>query len=236
MPRSHVAARPRKKLRGSPRERLLQAATEVFTSRGYAATSVREIVERAEVTKPVLYYHFTNKEGIYLALVGQLLAEFEDRLAEGREHEGSALERVTAMCTDLFDLVLERIDVVRFFYAVFYGPPQSAPFFEFQVFPRHFRAAISGALRGGFASGELKRRPIVHVTTSVEAMLNIATEIALTEPERQFSSGDLARLISLLFEGIATKPRTIAPRSTTNRVRTRGAVNAPAPLLHLPNS
>jgi AcrR family transcriptional regulator len=210
-------------LSGAPRERLLAAATELFTTRGYAATSVREIVERAGVTKPVLYYHFASKEGIYLALVDQLLTDFETRLAEGRRHEGSARERVIAMCCDLYDLVLERIEVVRFFYAVFYGPPQSAPFFEFQVFPRHFREAIESALRDGFSAGELRAHPTEHVTTSVEAMLNIATEIALAEPHRGFSSVDLAGLLGLLFDGIAAantkraRPHRVAPRARRAR-------------------
>ena len=43
------------------RERLLSGATELFASKGYAATTVREIVERAGVTKPVLYYYFRSK-------------------------------------------------------------------------------------------------------------------------------------------------------------------------------
>jgi TetR/AcrR family transcriptional regulator len=38
------------------RKRLLKAALELFTKKGFAATSVREIVEIAGVTKPVLYY------------------------------------------------------------------------------------------------------------------------------------------------------------------------------------
>lgn len=216
MPRSPVRSRPRRKLSGSPQQRLLLAATEIFTSRGYAATSVREIVERAGVTKPVLYYHFTSKEGIYLALVGQLLGDFEALLAEGREHRGSARERVTAMCVDLYELVLERLDVVRFFYAVFYGAPQSAPYFEFQDFPNRFREAIQAALRDGLAGGEVRDRPIADVTTAVEAMLNIATEIALTEPNRKFSSDDLARLISLLFDGIG-EPEKVKARGARKR-------------------
>ncbi|MBW2208934.1 MAG: helix-turn-helix transcriptional regulator, partial [Deltaproteobacteria bacterium] len=44
---------------------LLEAATALFAQKGYAGTSVREIVERAGVTKPVLYYYFENKEGLF---------------------------------------------------------------------------------------------------------------------------------------------------------------------------
>jgi TetR/AcrR family transcriptional regulator len=226
LPRSQLRFRPRRKLSGSPQQRLLLAATEIFTSRGYAASSVREIVERAGVTKPVLYYHFSSKEGIYLALVEQLLSDFETLLAEGREHRGSVRERVTAMCTDLYALVLDRLDVVRFFYAVFYGAPQSAPFFEFQVFPQRFRETIQSALRDGLASGELRDKSIADVTTAVEAMLNIATEIALTEPNRKFSTDDLARLIGLLFDGVA-EPATAKAASRRSRPRRNRARGAP---------
>ncbi|HYM61308.1 MAG TPA: TetR/AcrR family transcriptional regulator [Thermoanaerobaculia bacterium] len=190
----------------SPRDRLLVAATALFTSRGYAGTSVREIVEHAGVTKPVLYYYFGNKEGIYRALVAQLLSEFEARLAEGQEHRGSLRDRVTAVCVDLFRLVEQRLDAVRFLYGVYYGPPQSAPPFDLDIFPRRFRATLEKAVREGIAAGELRRLRAEDVITAIEAMLNIGVEAALTEPERHFSNKDLTRLIDLLFTGAAATP------------------------------
>ena len=57
----------------SVRQRLMDSAVLLFTTRGYAATSVREIVEMAGVTKPALYYHFESKEGIYLAILDELV-------------------------------------------------------------------------------------------------------------------------------------------------------------------
>jgi AcrR family transcriptional regulator len=52
------------------RERLLETAIGMFAEKGYAGTSVREIVERAGVSKPVLYYYFQSKEGLFLAILG----------------------------------------------------------------------------------------------------------------------------------------------------------------------
>ena len=63
------------------RERLLAAAIELFTGQGYAATSVREIVAAAGVTKPALYYWFGSKEGLYLALVGSIAPLYEEQVA-----------------------------------------------------------------------------------------------------------------------------------------------------------
>jgi len=64
------------------RERLLSAALVLFTQRSYAAASVREICAAAGVTKPVLYYYFKSKEGLYLELMEGANTQFEDTVAQ----------------------------------------------------------------------------------------------------------------------------------------------------------
>ncbi len=49
--------------------RIARVAAQLFATLGYDATSVRNIVEAAEVTKPTLYYHFQSKEGLAHALL-----------------------------------------------------------------------------------------------------------------------------------------------------------------------
>jgi len=46
---------------------LLDVAEQVFLERGYAATSMDDVAERAGVSKPVLYDHFGSKEGLLVA-------------------------------------------------------------------------------------------------------------------------------------------------------------------------
>ena len=53
-------------LEPNARQRLLETATELFADRGYAGTSVREIVDRAGVSKPVLYYYKKVKRGFFM--------------------------------------------------------------------------------------------------------------------------------------------------------------------------
>ena len=56
-------------LEPNARQRLLEMATKLFAEKGYAGTSVREIVDRAGVSKPVLYYYFKSKEGLFYAIL-----------------------------------------------------------------------------------------------------------------------------------------------------------------------
>ena len=60
------------------REAIRTAAIELFSSKGFAATSTREICDRAKVTKPVLYYHFHSKDVLYQ----RLLADASKAIAE----------------------------------------------------------------------------------------------------------------------------------------------------------
>ena len=53
------------------RERILEAALQLFSSQGYRATSVREIGSEAGVSTGNVYHHFPDKETIYLTLLNQ---------------------------------------------------------------------------------------------------------------------------------------------------------------------
>ncbi len=53
------------------RERLIEAARELFWVQGFEATSVAEILEKAEVNSGSLYYYFSSKEELLLAVLEQ---------------------------------------------------------------------------------------------------------------------------------------------------------------------
>jgi AcrR family transcriptional regulator len=59
------------------RERILEAARELFAERGYAGTSIRDIAERLDMTKAALYYHFPGKQDVLAALVEPWLLEID---------------------------------------------------------------------------------------------------------------------------------------------------------------
>ncbi|MDR7311325.1 AcrR family transcriptional regulator [Nocardioides luteus] len=54
---------------GTPREQVLEAAALLFTSKGFAATSTREIAEAVGIRQASLYYHFAGKDEILAALL-----------------------------------------------------------------------------------------------------------------------------------------------------------------------
>lgn len=72
---------PVEQLRSQTRhQRILDAATLVFSHRGYRDTSVDQIAEASDTSKGGVYFHFPNKEAIFLALLDRMAALLRDRL------------------------------------------------------------------------------------------------------------------------------------------------------------
>jgi TetR/AcrR family transcriptional regulator len=194
------------------RERLMTAATDLFNRKGYASTSVREIVEAAGVTKPVLYYHFGNKEGLYLALFQETFAALLGLLSDARNHEGTARERIAYLCDQAYVFHAAHLPLVRVMYSIYYGPPQGAPPFDFDATHHAFQAQTAEILEEGIRKGELKPMPVEQAMWAVMGALNIAMEVDLCHPEQSLGREGLARLIGTIFDGLA------APHAAGRRV------------------
>jgi AcrR family transcriptional regulator len=73
----------------SPRERLLDAAMELFYAEGVQSVGIDRVIERAGVAKASLYSTFGSKEGLVLAYLGRrhelVMAQINARLAEAEE-------------------------------------------------------------------------------------------------------------------------------------------------------
>lgn len=57
------------------RDLLVAIARERFTSQGYAATSIEDIVQRAGVAKGALYHHFSGKDALFRAVYEAVQAD-----------------------------------------------------------------------------------------------------------------------------------------------------------------
>jgi len=80
--------RPKKDNAHDARREILAAAEKCFGSAGFAGTSVQHIIDETPFSKPVIYYHFGNKEGLYFAVLEEAYKEcyaVMDELPENEE-------------------------------------------------------------------------------------------------------------------------------------------------------
>ena len=197
--------RGKKGLPPAARQRLLNAAAELFNSKGYAATTVREIVIAAGVTKPVLYYYFQNKEGIFLELMRGTYGKFNQLIDSVRFEKGSAREKLVRFIDQSFCLFLEEIKTVRLMYSLYYGPHQGAPFFDFDIYHRKYQEAIRGLVEEGIRRKEFRGEDPEDMTWAIIAAINVAIEVELGHSDLSLGREGLARVLSLIFLGLGSE-------------------------------
>jgi TetR/AcrR family fatty acid metabolism transcriptional regulator len=86
-------------------QRILDAAAEVFATKGYHGTLVDEIAAEADTSKGGVYFHFPNKQAIFLALLDRLadiLRERVDTAVAAREHPIERAETALRVVLETF--------------------------------------------------------------------------------------------------------------------------------------
>jgi len=87
------------------RSRILEAAVNVFASKGYHDTKVDDIVNQSQTSKGSFYFYFPSKQDIFMALVDTFADLLENRLRERLSLELSGTARVDAalrVCLEIF--------------------------------------------------------------------------------------------------------------------------------------
>ena len=100
--------------RDQRRAQLLDAANEVFTSKGYHAAAMDDIAEAAGVSKPVLYQHFPSKLDLYLALLDSSCERLVEIVTEALASTDHNADRVVATMGAFYEFVSSSAGEFRF--------------------------------------------------------------------------------------------------------------------------
>jgi AcrR family transcriptional regulator len=90
------------------KERIERVATRQFARYGFDGTSIRQIVAEARVTKPVLYYYFKDKRGLYLSLLGGAVAPLCDEVERVADGGGPPVKQMESIIVAFLRFYRER--------------------------------------------------------------------------------------------------------------------------------
>ena len=93
-PRKVFASRRRDP--ATKREAVLKTAAQLFLEKSYGRTSMNDVADRLNITKPALYHYFNNKEDILLECYRLGVGLIEETLNEIADHGGNGLQKVEA--------------------------------------------------------------------------------------------------------------------------------------------
>ena len=99
------------------KERILAAAMEMFSQKGYDGTNIRELTASLGLVKSAMYRHFESKEEIWNALLDEMIAYYAERFGspERLPDVPDSLEELVTMTMRMVDFTIhdERIVMTR---------------------------------------------------------------------------------------------------------------------------
>jgi len=153
--------------RSSTRERVIQAADRLWGLNGARGASLDDIAREASVTKPTVYYYFSDKSALFTAVICSVLEEHGAGLKTAAHRGGRARERLISA---LAFLVSARCSGPRLLRdgGITLTVDQTSQ--ARSAFFRHFFSPLQQILDDGVQAGELRQLDTAFAT---QALLNL---------------------------------------------------------------
>lgn len=180
----------RRKHPTGPKERIVASAARLFMQQGFAATSVRQIGEDAQVSQSSLYYHIDSKAQLLKLLHESFLTDMLAQLAAADSANDTATEKLRAMIHVVISIIEHHHAEVTVFLR------------EGHALPRDLRKKViaqrdlvderfDGVLRLGVSSGEFRSDLDVHMARlAILGMCNWAYQWFTPDGQSSQTIGD----------------------------------------------
>lgn len=131
------------------RERILEAAVELFSTRGYAGAGVDRLAERSGIAKTAIYYHFGNKEGLLAAVLERAATHWIEGIEQAARQAGAPLERLDRALAGMRAMLEERPWILKLFHILALEVADEKPEIRatLQAILRKARGAIVSGMR-----------------------------------------------------------------------------------------
>lgn len=161
----------REAARTPSREKLLDAAEELFALRGLGGVGLAEVAERAGLGKASLFHHFPSKAQLYCAVMARVLTTLDDALVRALADGGSPVTRLDRWVDTVIDVLDENRAYPRLLVRVLveddelpYGLAEGK---EAADAVRRIGTTAVRLLHEGMAVGEFRRASAGHVLQSI---------------------------------------------------------------------
>ncbi len=137
------------------RQVILTESGRLFVDHGYHGLSMREVAEAVGVSKAALYYHFRDKEDLFMAVLISNLDRIELVINEARQAPTTRL-RIEQMVRTIFQRAPEQRAIIRLASQEMDQLSATARAEFSRVYHEKFIGQVEEIMREGIASGELR--------------------------------------------------------------------------------
>ncbi len=184
------------------RARIMEEATRLFVTRGYHGISMREIAEAVGVSKAGLYYHFKDKEDLFIAILTANLEQIDRIITEARATEETTRAQIGQIIQAILGQAPHQRAIIRLASQEMEHLSQTAREQFDQLYRAKFIDQLAAILREGSARGEL--RPI-NASAATWILLGMAYPYLYPSQARSVEAVQDAveAIVSIFFDGVA---------------------------------
>ena len=185
------------------RTALRAAARQLFTERGYAATSTTEIVERAGVTRGALYHHFAAKDELFRAVFEQLEGEVTKHVAQEALTSDDPLEQLRrgtrAYLDACIDPAVQRVVLLD-------GPSVLGWETWQEIEQRYGYGLVLAGVEAAIAAGLISAQPVEPLAHVLFGALTEAGMVVARADEPRTARADMEAAMDRLLDGLRAAP------------------------------
>lgn len=216
-------------------DELLTAALEEFNSQGYEQASINTILNKAGMSKGQFYYHFKNKEGLYLALIEMMIGRKKAFLAQ--------LMRPEDFHADIFTIFKTQVRHSMAFataypavnrFAESFLREKGNPIYAKALAIHNFEdnQAMNQLIETAYANGDFRRDlPLPFIKKTIGYLFTHFGDIVKQDSNEWLYENveeDLTYLIDFMKDGLARQAQTEVGETAGKSIGSSTAVPAPA--------
>jgi AcrR family transcriptional regulator len=184
------------------RERIMEEAARLFVDRGYNGISMRELAQATGISKAGLYYHFQDKEDLFLAILNENLDQMGAIIRRCRQAGGSAREQISAVMREIFASAPEQRSIIRLANQEMANLSQQARTAFARIYQDKFIGQLAAIFQEGMDRHEL--RPMgVQITTWVLLGMMYPFFYPSHSRESTGSDGIIETILTIFFDGVS---------------------------------
>ena len=181
------------------RKALVEAATELFATKGFADTSIEDVVREARVTKGALYHHFAGKAELFREVVDQVQADVLAAVYESGSSTKDPLERLVRGTGAFLDACLDP----RMQRICMREAPVVLGWEEWRdIDAKHSFGMTKDALRKAMEAGAITRQPVEPLARVLIGALNEAAFYVARADDPRRARREVGRTIRAFLEGL----------------------------------
>lgn len=192
----------RKEQSEQTRRKLIRVARRLLAMRGYAGTSIEDVVRRAGVARGALYHHFDGKQDLFRAVFEQLEQEMTEKVLAAAATETRPDRQLEVGCTAFLDVCLDR-DVQQI--GLLDAPSVLGWETWYAIDAEHFLGSLKASLQAAMDEGYIDDQPVDALAQVLLGALNQAGLLIARADDVAAARAELGRTVQRLLDGLGSR-------------------------------